>query len=229
MGAIDTPVTGVLDPAQQAEVLAMDPTQSNRASDSPVVMPPEKQLEGEDLSKAAQAQADSATSALANALEYTTSQEYGGIAAEIKDLQDMLKKEKDSDKWLALAQAGMQLMSSKEPTLMGALGEAGLTGLGAMREAQSRYQEGVIDLINARAKLSKGISESDAATTLQKTLEALGEVDDLGEFKIQGAARTQLEALARRLSGQIGSGSSVDIASLLAAMNQSNATSSNAS
>jgi len=186
-------------------------------------------LKSEGAIQKAQEQENSATSALADALEYTTSEEYGGIAAEIKDLQDMLKKEKDSDKWLALAQAGMQLMSSKEPTLMGALGEAGLTGLGAMREAQSRYQEGVIDLINARAKLSKGISESDAAATLQKTLEALGEVDDLGEFKIQGGARTQLEALARRLSGQIGSGSSVDVASLLAAMNQSNATSSNAS
>jgi hypothetical protein len=186
-------------------------------------------LTSEGATQAAQAQEDPASNALAEALQFTTSEEYSGIAAEIKDLQDMLKKEKDSDKWLALAQAGMQLMSSKEPTLMGALGEAGLTGLGAMREAQSRYQEGVIDLINARAKLSKGISESDAATTLQKTLEALGEVDDLGEFKIQGAARTQLEALARRLSGQIGSGSSVDIASLLAAMNQSNATSSNAS
>ena len=46
-------------------------------------------------------------------------------------------------------------MSSKEPTLLGAAGEAGVSGLKAYREAQDRYQEGVIDLVNARAKLDK--------------------------------------------------------------------------
>ena len=76
-----------------------------------------------------------------------------GLAAEIKSLQEKLDKDRETDKYLALAQAGLALMSSKEPTLLGAIGEAGVSGLTAFREAQDRYQEGVIDLINARAKL----------------------------------------------------------------------------
>lgn len=76
-----------------------------------------------------------------------------GLAAEIKSLQEKLDKDRETDKYLALAQAGLALMSSKEPTLLGAVGEAGISGLTAFREAQDRYQEGVIDLINARAKL----------------------------------------------------------------------------
>ena len=79
--------------------------------------------------------------------------EAGTLASEIKALQDKLDKDRETDKYLALAQAGLALMSSKEPTLLGAVGEAGISGLTAFREAQDRYQEGVIDLINARAKL----------------------------------------------------------------------------
>ena len=78
------------------------------------------------------------------------------IEAEILKMQEDLKKGREQDKWLAIAQAGLALMSSKEPTLLGAAGEAGVSGLKAYRESQDRYQEGVIDLINARAKLDKG-------------------------------------------------------------------------
>ena len=78
-----------------------------------------------------------------------------GLAKEIADLQAKLEKDRETDKYLALAQAGLALMSSKEPTLLGAVGEAGISGLTAFREAQDRYQEGVVDLINAKAKLQK--------------------------------------------------------------------------
>ncbi len=81
--------------------------------------------------------------------------EASSLEAELLKLQEDMSKSREQDKWLSLAQAGLALMSSKEPTLLGALGEAGLSGLGAMKEAESRYQEGVIDLINARAKLNK--------------------------------------------------------------------------
>ena len=77
------------------------------------------------------------------------------IEAEILKMQEDLKKGREQDKWLAIAQAGLALMSSKEPTLLGAAGEAGVSGLKAYRESQDRYQEGVIDLVNARAKLDK--------------------------------------------------------------------------
>lgn len=57
-----------------------------------------------------------------------------------QELLNMLgarEKRATQDKWLALAQAGMALMSSKDPTFGGALGEAGAAGLGALREGQS--------------------------------------------------------------------------------------------
>ena len=78
-----------------------------------------------------------------------------GLEGEIQALQSKLEKDRETDKYLALAQAGLALMSSKNPRLLGAIGEAGISGLKAMREAQDRYSEGVIDLINARAKLRK--------------------------------------------------------------------------
>jgi hypothetical protein len=81
--------------------------------------------------------------------------EASSLEAEILKMQDDLKKGREQDKWLAIAQAGLALMSSKEPTLLGAAGEAGVSGLKAYRESQDRYQEGVIDLINARSKLKK--------------------------------------------------------------------------
>lgn len=43
----------------------------------------------------------------------------------------------EQDKWLALAQFGLNLMASKQPTIGGAIGEAGLAGITALREARS--------------------------------------------------------------------------------------------
>lgn len=73
----------------------------------------------------------------------------GGIAAAARgaaapsdfeqELMTMLaarEKRATQDKFLALAQAGMALMSSTQPTFGGALGEAGAAGLGALREGQ---------------------------------------------------------------------------------------------
>ena len=83
-----------------------------------------------------------------------------------------MDKNRESDKWLALAQAGLALMSSDNPTLLGAAGEAGIEGLKAMREANERYEEGVIDLINARAKLvpkdKMGLSASNVVSLINR-------------------------------------------------------------
>ena len=68
-------------------------------------------------------------------------------------MQDELRKGREQDKWLAIAQAGLSIMSSDKPTLAGALGEGAGVGLQAYRDSQKRYQEGVVDLLNARAKL----------------------------------------------------------------------------
>ena len=106
------------------------------------------------------------------------------LEQEILDLQKKLEKDRESDKYLALAQAGLALMSSKEPTLLGAIGEAGVSGLQAYREAQDRYNEGVVDLINARAKLNKGSDKDafdagNAVTRLGQIERALGGADGM--------------------------------------------------
>ena len=122
-----------------------------------------------------------------------------GISKEIADLQAKLEKDRETDKYLALAQAGLALMSSKEPTLLGAVGEAGISGLTAFREAQDRYQEGVVDLINARAKLEgKGstfttnqmIQRAQDLQTMAKDAELAGNPQRARELEI--AANTLL-------------------------------------
>jgi hypothetical protein len=125
-----------------------------------------------------------------------------GLAKEIADLQAKLDKDKETDKYLALAQAGLALMSSKEPTLLGAIGEAGVSGLTAFREAQDRYQEGVVDLINARAKLQKTsdtnvLSRDVLLRESVNLFEAAQKPDVLPEDKDALMARAaQLRALA---------------------------------
>jgi hypothetical protein len=128
-----------------------------------------------------------------------SSEEAGGLSGEIQRLQDSLEKNRDSDKWLALAQAGLALMSSKEPTLLGAAGEAGLSGLTAFREAQERYQEGVIDLINARSKLAKakGTSGLDADEALSTAVKLEAEARQLDA--LDPARANLLRAQAQRL------------------------------
>ena len=93
------------------------------------------------------------------------------LEQEILDLQKKLEKDRDTDKYLALAQAGLALMSSKDPTLLGALGEAGVSGLSAYREAQDRYNEGVVDLINGevgQAEHGLGAFKGDAGNAVAR-------------------------------------------------------------
>jgi hypothetical protein len=66
----------------------------------------------------------------------------GGVAASSSEsgpLSD-LEKQFQRDKWLALAQAGFALMASEQPTLGRAMGEAGLYGMGAFRQARQDYE-----------------------------------------------------------------------------------------
>jgi hypothetical protein len=97
---------------------------------------------------------------------------------ELMNMLEAREKRAEQDKWLALAQAGMALMSSKDPTFGGALGEAGQAGLGALRE-------------------SRTTSEADR-------LALLGQLEQsrLGEAQLQ----LQRQALAARAAGSGGGG-----------------------
>jgi hypothetical protein len=54
----------------------------------------------------------------------------------LADAMGNAEKKAKQDKWLALAQAGMALMSSTQPNLAGAIGEAGKVGIEALQSAR---------------------------------------------------------------------------------------------
>jgi hypothetical protein len=90
----------------------------------------------------------------------------GGMSSYEQELMSMLQnreKAAQQDKWLALAQVGLNLMSSTQPTLGGALGEAGLKGVEAVRGARDQYDKDRLELMGAleqsraaRAKAARG-------------------------------------------------------------------------
>jgi hypothetical protein len=76
-----------------------------------------------------------------------------GMSSYEQELVDAIKrseKRAEQDKWLAVAQTGMALMASKEPTLGGALGEAGMLGVGAYREGRDAAEAERMKLLEAQ-------------------------------------------------------------------------------
>jgi hypothetical protein len=63
------------------------------------------------------------------------------------------QKEAESDKWMALAQTGMALMASKNPTFGGALGEAGLAGIGALQKSKQGARAFETDMLKLQTQL----------------------------------------------------------------------------
>lgn len=114
---------------------------------------------------------------------------------ELRDAMARAEKRANQDKWLALAQVGMQLMSSKEPTLGGALGEAGIAGLQAYRGSRDAYE-------NERLGLNKSLfdlqQQQAAAAAAQRAAGAkavgkpltpeqrLKQIEDRLKFLVQG-------------------------------------------
>ena len=144
------------------------------------------------------------------------------LMAEIDEMRAKLDKDRDSDKWLALAQAGMALMSSTNPTLMGALGEAGMSGLTALRGSEGAYDKGVASLLSAKSKLipkatNTTLTQSQAMTQinqitelLNKTVEVPDPTDPTGmgkkrQYVVQDPAeRQRLTNLLTSLYGKTG-------------------------
>ena len=77
------------------------------------------------------------------------------IEQELLKRQAGLDKDRNFDKYMALAQAGLGILASDKPTLAGAIGEGGMSGLDAFREANKRYEEGLNDILNARSKIQQ--------------------------------------------------------------------------
>ena len=95
---------------------------------------------------------------------------FGPIESRIAQMLQEREQSAAADKWLALAQTGLALMASRQPTLGGAIGEAGLAGIGAMRQARSQYDKDVLGLLEMqagiqRAKTSGARTSAPKATT----------------------------------------------------------------
>lgn len=76
----------------------------------------------------------------------------GGMSSYEQELMDALgrrEKAAQQDKWLSLAQVGLNLMSSTNPTIGGAIGEAGLKGVEAARGARDQYDKDRLELLGA--------------------------------------------------------------------------------
>ena len=150
---------------------------------------------------------DTTTKSATNASNYSILPMLGTLGTDtveqdIINLQKGLQKERALDKNLALAQAGLGILASDAPTLGQAIGEGGTKGLEAFRDANKRYQEGVVDLINARAKIAAGrkkgkLTASDIMSNLNKTREQLyGKVGDMAYIQpnLDPEVKNRLEA-----------------------------------
>ena len=101
------------------------------------------------------------------------------LEQDIVDLQEQLKKDRDVEKWLAIAKAGLAIADPSKT-----LSEAAESGIDAMTAARKRYTEGVIDLINARSKLLKagksGLKIDQLFTNLNRNRELQQKYSDVG-------------------------------------------------
>ena len=75
------------------------------------------------------------------------SSKVSALESEIANMLEDNKKRAEQDKWLALANAGLALMSSANPTIGGAIGEAGQAGLTSLRESHDQYNEDKLSLL----------------------------------------------------------------------------------
>lgn len=75
------------------------------------------------------------------------------LRSRIEQLIADREKDREADKWMALAETGLALMASTNPTLGGAIGEAGLVGVGAMKEAKSQYDKDMLELLGLQEEM----------------------------------------------------------------------------
>lgn len=117
----------------------------------------------------------------------------GGMSSYEQELMAMMQKREqaaEQDKWLSLAQVGLNLMASKQPTLGGALGEAGLAGVEAARGARDQYDKDRLSLLGeleqsrmaraaAAAKAAKGATTKPVSSAIiGQYTDQLGAIDE---------------------------------------------------
>jgi hypothetical protein len=81
--------------------------------------------------------------------------DFGPIESRIARMLEERERSAEADKWLSLAQTGLALMASDQPTLGGAIGEAGLAGIGALQQARSQYDKDIMSLLDMQAGIQR--------------------------------------------------------------------------
>jgi hypothetical protein len=101
---------------------------------------------------------------------------------ELINAMQRAERRAQQDKWLALAQVGLGLMSSTQPTIGGALGEAGIAGLQSYQGARDEYETERLGLSKelagieaARAAQQAAAAKARSGPTLQQTLNSINE------------------------------------------------------
>lgn len=117
----------------------------------------------------------------------------GGIEGRIAQMLEDKEKNAQSDKWMALAQAGMALMSSKEPTLAGAIGEAGLVGVGALKKGKAQYDKDVLDLLTLQQRIDAQKARASSKSGGLTASNMISLMDDLRNYK--GDIQDRIDAL----------------------------------
>jgi hypothetical protein len=107
----------------------------------------------------------------------------GGIEGRIAKMLEDKEKSVQSDKWMALAQAGMALMSSKEPTLAGAIGEAGLVGVGALKQGKAQYEKDVLDLLTLQQRIDEQRARASSKSGGLTASNMISLMEDLRNYK----------------------------------------------
>jgi len=127
----------------------------------------------------------------------------GGMSPYEQQLMDALasrEKAAKQDKWLSLAQVGLNLMSSTQPTLLGALGESGLKGVEAARTARDQYDKDKLDLQTAleQSRAARAAAAAKAASGASRGGLTAYQEATLGRYERQDAI-SMLDNLYDRL------------------------------
>ena len=112
----------------------------------------------------------------------------------------------------------MALMSSKEPTLAGAVGEAGLAGIGALKKGKAQYDKDVLSLLTLQQRIdaqkarasskSGGLTASNMITLVRNLQSYKGDIqdriDDLNDLsKIGTMSDEEKAAQLQRLQSEL--------------------------
>jgi len=125
-----------------------------------------------------------------------------GLEARIAQMLSDREADRETDKYMALAQAGLALMASKNPTLGGAIGEAGLAGVGALRKAKSQYDADILGLMGLEEKARSSRLSRQAALAKANRPKAMTGTEKAGYFD----RASELEDQIAEIEAQLASG-----------------------